>query len=624
MHLIRHDWTRLARNAWRNRQELVQAGQATRRDLLKLGLLTAAGTLVAKHGLSSRVFASEVSSPPTRAFVEPLPIPPVKRPLANGAKDLVPFPTVAPNNAGGEGRTRAHQAFTRFPATFAFPPALAYEVRQREARVFVSPDLPEQRLWGFDGGVPGPTYHARYGEDLLIRNRNELPADNGGFGAPQVSTHLHNGHAPSESDGFPGDFFPDPTRRAIARATFYDQHYPNVLAGFSGAHAPGGDRNESLATLWYHDHRVGFTAQNTYKGLAGFYLLFNELDAGDETRGFRLPGVRDPDDFYAPVQYDVPLFLGDRLFDPSSGRLFFDLFGADGILGDKFLVNGKIQPYFEVAPRRYRFRILNGGPSRYYQLFLTDHGANTSIPVWQVSNDGNLLPRPLKVKGLALAVAQRVDVVIDFRPWAGRTLYLENRLRQQDGRGPDKNLDEPGALVAPGKGARILQFRVGKTPVRDDSVDFEAHPGVRFYDLPPREAPRIVRRFRLQRKNGQWAINDNLFPDDASVVHFRVRRDAAEHWLLSNDSGGWMHPGHIHFEEFQFVLRNGRAVRPDDVDYARKDMVRGEHGSADTLFFRFRDWEGRYPFHCHNVLHEDHAMMLRFDVDETGDQRREP
>ena len=111
------------------------------------------------------------------AFVEPLPIVPVKQPLPNGADSLSPYPTKAPNNAGGEGRTRTHQAFTTYPSKFMWPPARVFEIRQSEARVRVHPDLPEQRLWGFDGMVPGPTYHAMYGEQILVRNRNELPPD---------------------------------------------------------------------------------------------------------------------------------------------------------------------------------------------------------------------------------------------------------------------------------------------------------------------------------------------------------------------------------------------------------------------------------------------------------------
>jgi FtsP/CotA-like multicopper oxidase with cupredoxin domain len=623
MHLLKHRWTRLARNAWRNRQEII-AARLSRRDLLKLGLLTGAGMLLAKHGLSSRVHASEMASPPTRGFIEPLPIMPVKRPLANGVADLDPYPTIVPNNAGGEGRTRPHQAFGAYPSKFSWPPAKAFEVRQREALSSVSPDLPEQRLWGFDGLVPGPTYYTKYGEQILVRNRNELPADNGGFGIQQVSTHVHNAHNPSESDGFPGDYFPNPQNPAIANASFYDQHYPNVLAGFGSTHiAQGGDINEALATLWYHDHRVGFTAQNVYKGLAGFYIIYNHLDAGDETKGFRLPGVRDANDFYAPVKYDIPLMLADRVFDYESGAMFFDLFNRDGILGDRFLVNGKVQPYLEVEPRRYRFRILDGGPSRFYQLFLTDQDANTSIPFWQVANDGNLLPKPLKVQSLTLSVAERADVVIDFSPWAGKTLYFENRLNQADGKGADANLGLPTATAPAGQGQFILQFRVGTQAVEDYSHNLETT-SPSYYALPARPLPRISRSFRFERELDTWVVNGKAFPDSADVVHFRVKKNTAEQWTIWNTSGGWMHPIHTHFEEFRMISRNGVNIGPGMVEYSRKDVMRLQHGESNVAAWRFRDFEGRYVVHCHNTLHEDHAMMMRFDIDATGDTKQTP
>jgi hypothetical protein len=49
-----------------------------------------------------------------------------------------------------------------------------------------------------------------------VRNHNNLPANNGGFGKNFVTTHLHNGHTPAESDGNPCDYFtPGP---------FYDQN----------------------------------------------------------------------------------------------------------------------------------------------------------------------------------------------------------------------------------------------------------------------------------------------------------------------------------------------------------------------------------------------------------------
>ena len=141
----------LAEIARRNRGEIVASG-LTRRDLIKLGLVTSAGYLIAKRGLSSRASGQTLLSPRTRPFVEPLPIPPVKQPVPT----LSPAPRVMP--LPGEGRTRPHQALT------ALPPSVLYEVHQREAPHRFHPDLPPNSIWGFDGIFPGPTYHARYGE----------------------------------------------------------------------------------------------------------------------------------------------------------------------------------------------------------------------------------------------------------------------------------------------------------------------------------------------------------------------------------------------------------------------------------------------------------------------------
>ena len=54
------------------------------------------------------------------------------------------------------------------------------------------------------------------------------------------------------------------------------------------------------------------------------------------------------------------------------------------------------------------------------------------------------------------------------------------------------------------------------------------------------------------------------------------------------------------------------------VEHARKDVVQLHPNERVELFFRFRDWLGRYPLHCHNVIHEDHAMMLRWEIDPNG------
>jgi FtsP/CotA-like multicopper oxidase with cupredoxin domain len=656
-------------DAAKNRRELIAAGLTNRRDLLKMGLLTAGGMLVAKSGLSARaqlvqsatptgnqtqtnnppsdgtntspgtnqncVPGNQTASPNTRPFVSPLPIIPVAATVPLSSYN--PQPTNAPNTSSGtdgsEVRAFAHQGPTNYPNLFPNANHLSRYYKFHQVQFTTnqfSPDLPSQTVWGFDDGThgpmsPGPTYKANYGIPQMTRNINALPPitqiNNTGFGMPSVTTHLHNAHNPSESDGNPCDFY--------TNGHFCDQYYPNVLAGFSTPQFQNtGDINESLSTLWYHDHRVDFTSQNTYKGLAGFYCLFNSHDTGDETTGFHLPSF---------PQFDIPLMFNDKVFDPHSGELVFDLFNLDGILGDKFLVNGVIQPFLQVSPRRYRFRMLDTGPSRFYEFFLTGNiGSNTSPttnPFWLIGTDGNLLPNPIQVTSARIAPAERMDIIIDFSNLAGQTVYLENRLNQLNGQGPvavDSQLfpqnspntecvgisNNPQPAIKPaGAGDLILQFQVTGPKVKDNSVDPATRPT--FYTLPTTtDTPRIVRTFKFDRLNGQWSVNGQFM--DCNHPRFTVQQNTAEHWILTNLSGDWSHPIHIHLEEHQIMSRN-RSAPTVATDLGRKDVVELPPNERVELFFRFRDWLHKYPIHCHNVVHEDHAMMAIWNIEASGD-----
>lgn len=325
------------------------ASDPGRRTLLKSG--AAAGALTAAYGWLAPGAGTAQTTTPAPApylepFLDPLTIPPVKSPTL-----LYPRPGREPV-AGDAGRD-PHQRFEDFA------PQREYELRARPARHRYHLHLPEETVWAYDGFVPGPTFVTRVGQPVMVRVRNELPARHVGYGSPEIATHLHSGHVGSTADGFAGSYY-SPTRAGPTLrypGAFHDYHYPQYPAN--------GDPRNITNTLWYHDHREDYTAANVYRGLAGFYLAFDELDTGSEYTGLRLPsGVG---------KYDIPLLLQDKKFD-SGGNLVFDQFDPEGFLGNHFLVNGKVQPYFKVEGRKYRFRLLNGSMARYFEMYLLDEG----------------------------------------------------------------------------------------------------------------------------------------------------------------------------------------------------------------------------------------------------------
>ncbi|KQT11076.1 hypothetical protein ASG30_09495 [Ramlibacter sp. Leaf400] len=495
--------------------------------------------------------------------------------------------TDATGIAGADECGRAdHQAWSRFP------PQLMYRVDVKVGSHRFHPELPTQEVWGYDGRVPGPLFHARYGQPILVRFRNQLPNALQGFGSPDISVHLHNLHTPSESDGFPVDWFSEtacgPTLTRPGR--FKDHHYPMVYAGVE-AFGGIGDPREALGTLWYHDHRLDFTAPNVYRGMAGFFLAFDEIDSGNEHDGnpsaLRLPSGA----------YDVPLMFGDKQFD-SGGNLMFDQFNGDGFIGDKFLVNGKIQPFFHVEPRKYRFRMLAAGTSRVWDFQLRWQNRVQSFA--QIANDGNLLVAPLLRSNVRLGNAERADIVVDFSRFpVGSELILTNRLKHLDGRKPENDfLSTPDPL---------LKFIVDKPLAAADESQV---PG-RLREQPPITLSEVVttRNFQFNRSGGGWTINDREF-NNRPIATPKV--GTAEIWNLVNPSGGWAHPIHIHFEEGRILQRNGR--EPPEHERGRKDVYTIGPNESVRVFLRFRDFTGKYVMHCHNTIHEDHAMMGRWDI----------
>ncbi|MGH9817074.1 MAG: hypothetical protein ACRD6I_13430, partial [Candidatus Acidiferrales bacterium] len=310
MHLLKYAWKRSARESFRNRQEIIKA-RLGRREMFKLGLLSSAGYLVTKQGLSAWASGGcdpnecELGcSPPTIPFVDPLVIPPALPLRTLADPGFTPAPTITPNRninpATGipfEGRTQDHQFRNRFPVQEHFITRMApntnFKFSEDPSNLA---NIGPQLIWGFNLGgdnfmtdpalTPGPTIVTRYGTPTLVRRFNHLTGSNGGFGVPEVSTHLHNFHSGPDSDGGPCDpgTGGDSTNpllqgRFFFVGQYYDYFQTMARAGFDTPQftATDGDIRETLTTLWYHDHRVDHTAENVYKGLAGFQFAFNDF-----------------------------------------------------------------------------------------------------------------------------------------------------------------------------------------------------------------------------------------------------------------------------------------------------------------------------------------------------------
>ncbi len=591
-------------------------------------------------------------------------------------------------------------------------------------------------LWTFDGTLPPKLLMARYGEAILMRHYNALPIDpaaNRGFGLHTITTHEHNGHSPAESDGYTNAFF--------FPGQFYDYRWPIQLAGYDTINteatdpraafpcAPGetlfvndanagektcengsikirGDWRETMSTHWFHDHMLDFTAQNVYKGNAVMMNYYSALDRGKEDFedgvNLRLPsGTALP---WGNRDYDVNLLVADKAWD-REGQLWFNPFNFDGFVGDQVLANWLYKPYLNVRARRYRFRILNGSVSRYFEIALVrqvsgnggemsgPQGSGVSynrVPFHMIANDGNIMEHSVAFDGATdldrdgdlldnkgvlptQAIAERYDIIVDFAKHGikpGDKLYFINILEHTTGRRPGKRVPLADILSErykpamelenggqprrwrdgdPGVG-KFLELRVHAYTGEDVSMDPAEFVAGKKKMIPltiDRDSPADRellanarhRSFDFARSGGSDTVSWTIKTDGGSGLGMDTRRVSAapqlstgpteagaagegtlEVWSILGN-GGWSHPVHVHFEEGVILTRGGKAP-PEWEKWARKDVYRigPEADSTESveIAIRFREFAGSYMEHCHNTQHEDHSMLLRWDLEHPG------
>ena len=693
-------------------------GQITRRDLFKWGLLTSTGVLACKNGLSpfARSAFADVPTGTPRSplfgaarFSQRMPRLSVQTPmpLTRSANDEAVFP--AGSGYDNAKRLSYHNDFSSYvgdpalnpyrnPITNRGPmegrPPREFFAHQRWEEFFPKvgyvmswgpcapgtkfhPNFPDQNpnsVWCYgtgkftQGSMPPFLIKGRYGEPILTRIYNNTPVDraqNGGFGRNETQLHFHNAHNGAESDGatgahhFPGTFYDYRWSTTLARRDKINKNGTDQRAAGpdngTGIVKVAGDWRELQGTMWAHDHRFFFTAENVYKGNLMQVNYYSGRDRGHEqiTSGtnLRLPSGKQLG--WGNTDFDVNLTISDGATD-AQGQYFFDIFTNDGFLGDLPLVNFAYAPYFEVLPRKYRFRILNACMSRYVKLALSWNGA--PVPFKFIANDGNFVVNPIDLTTLdEQGIAERYDIVVDFSIFpVGSRLYLVNQLvMRDDGRGPKEALSLAAALRGvPGDPVvgSMMEFRVvsslpsvdapGQTLTVANSCglnDKSQVPAVLTEQIPI-VAPvrtRVVEFGRSGPGDSRDPTTGQCTPDCPELATFpwtiKVNGEDAhsfnanrisllipkpgevEHWTYINGGGGWDHPIHLHFEEGITIDRGGAPI-PATERLVRKDVWRLRPEGRVTFQVQFGEYGGSYVNHCHNTVHEDFAMLMRIQL----------
>lgn len=492
-----------------------------------------------------------------------------------------------------------------------------YEVAMRPTLHKAHRDLPLTLVWGYEGLYPGPTFEVRSGEHVRVKWKNELPVyrhllpvDTTIHGAeppnPAVRTvvHLHGANVAPDSDGHPEAWFTNGFRQAgpFFSTRVYD--YPNI---------------QPATALWYHDHALGITRLNVYAGLAGFYLIRDNIE--DE---LNIPKGR----------FEIPLLIQDRSFNPDGSLAYpsgpdSGAGAVDGLpfpsivpefFGDTILVNGKAWPYLEVEPRKYRFRVLNGSNSRFYrtQLKLSD---GRTVPVYQIGTDGGFIEQPVLLNEMILGPAERLDIIVDFSPYKGQTILMTNDA-------PTPFMPGGTEVMFP-ETREIMQFRV-TLPLsgKDTTVIPDRITSIEW--LTEEDAVR-TRNLALVERTDQFGrlmllLTDRRWSDPISE---KPILDTVEIWGFVNTTPD-THPIHLHLVRFQVldrqpfdvaefertgrVIYTGERSEPEVTERGWKDTVRANPGEVTRIIARFGDFAGVYPWHCHILEHEDHEMMRPYEV----------
>ncbi|MFJ3876089.1 multicopper oxidase family protein [Streptomyces sp. NPDC090077] len=453
-------------------------------------------------------------------------------------------------NAAGAAELDA-AGITKFQQKMPVPPVLEpyrttsttsyYRMTLKEATKEIVPGL-RTPLRTFNGSFPGPVIKAESNRRTVIKQTNSL--------AVPTSIHLHGAHVPQDSDGAPMDLIP-------AGGGTKTYTYPNT---------------QPHANLWFHDHAHHMESENVFRGMTGTYILTDDIE-----RRLPLPAG----------QYDVPIALRDARF-LENGELVYAM--GDFMKRNVILANGKSWPFFEVAARKYRFRLTNTSNQRFFDLSLADDSE-----LVQIGTDGGLLPAPHRTNTVSISPGERADVVIDFSRYPVGTVI---ELRNKD-IAPFESADVVG---------KVLQFRVTRKAADHSRVP------ARLRTLPPLGPASVTRDFDMrmdEAPGGSAYINGKTY--DMDRIDTEIAYGATEIWTVTNNNKIAPHNFHMHLVQFRVLERNGKPVTSGP-ETGLKDTVPLKPGETVKVQATFDGYRGTYVYHCHLFDHGAMGMMANMRI----------
>jgi FtsP/CotA-like multicopper oxidase with cupredoxin domain len=445
-----------------------------------------------------------------------------------------------------------------FSQKLKIPPELNFSKQNKlvftaqESKVNLFSNMKTEVL-SFQGDLPNPTIRINKGDTFDLDFINKLPD-------PTI-IHWHGLIVPEEMDGHPKDVISTNARK----------HYQYPVT-------------QHASTYWYHTHPHGRTGEEIYHGLSGLYIVDDkEEDSLDLPKG----------------EFEIPLMIQDRRFDKKGQLLYKDPnFPADnnGVIGDVILVNATPLPFHKVKTGKYRLRILNASSVRTYRLAF-----DTIERFLLIGTDTGLLEEPISVESVVLSVAERVDIIVDFKEKDIGDKVILKTLGFQEGNnvGLHPNYPDFGAVMD------IMQFHITE----------------KFND--PRKIPKKLRNISRMKESealktrritmevisgGIWTLDKK--PYDIKRIDQKVKLGTTEIWEIKN-SIHMAHPFHMHGVHFQILDRDGKVDFPTDRGF--KDTVLVMPNETVRIIIHFT-MPGLFIYHCHILEHEDHAMMANFLV----------